>query len=484
MSESAPPPEAVGPLLRGVQVLRALSDAGGRQGIGELARATRLARSTVDRILATLTRMGYARVEGSEVLLAPRLMELGNAYLASAALPGAVADRLAGELDESVVLAVPDGAVLRVAHRATRRRAMSIAFGLGDPLPADDGGAGLEPGLLMLSAPVRDGAGRQVCAVAVVSRTGRHDADSLRRAAGAELHNAVREMEAALRDEAPVDDGRDPAGLADWTGASKQELGAGFVESLARGLTVVTAFGAGRARLGLSDVARATGLARATARRALITLEHLGLVRSGDGLFALTPAVLALGCPPLSRTSLPGAAAPYLAELVRRVHDSASMAVLDGDDIRYTARVATERIMSVTITLGTRFPAYATSMGRVLLADLPEAERELRLRRAQLGALTPRTVTRPVDLAAVLSEVGREGHALVDEELEEGLRSLAVPVRDRAGRVVAAVNVAMHSGRRTLGQCLQEVLPELRAAAARIEADLHALGRFGEVPPE
>lgn len=147
-----------------------------------------------------------------------------------------------------------------------------------------------------------------------------------------------------------------PSGLAAWTGASKQELGREFVESLARGLTVITSFGEGRAELTLTEVAQATGLARATARRALITLEHLGYVESYDRVFRLTPRVLGLGFPPLSMLPLPRIAAPHLAELSARVHDSASLAILTGggDEVQYTARVATSRIMSVNITLGTR----------------------------------------------------------------------------------------------------------------------------------
>jgi IclR family pca regulon transcriptional regulator len=132
--------------------------------------------------------------------------------------------------------------------------------------------------------------------------------------------------------------------------------------------------------------------------------------------------------------------------------------------------------MSVNITVGTRLPAYATSLGRVMLADLPEPPLP------EPVALTPRTVTDPGELKAVLECVRREGYALVDGELEEGLRSVAVPVREHGGRVVAAVNVAMHSSRRTPQECVTEVLPELRAAVSRIEADLHVAGRFRKVP--
>ncbi|MEU9101914.1 IclR family transcriptional regulator C-terminal domain-containing protein [Streptomyces sp. NPDC048361] len=568
---STVPAEAVGPLMRGVAVLRALSEADGRLSLGELVRATGLARSTVDRVAATLARMGYLRLDGSVATLAPRLMELANAYLGALRLPallGPYAAQLADELDESVSLAVPDGDGIRFVHQSTRRRAMSLTFRIGDLLPAehtapgplfaahwtpgqwtawrtrraagpegigrtrraaDPEGVGLpacpgadpegiglpgvptapgtpfearvtaaraagsalddqliEPGLIAVAVPVHDPAGTPVCAVSVVSHTSRHSADSLRAAVLRRLRTAADAMEAELvRDHttgAASAPAPPPRPLAAWTSASKQELGSEFVESLARGLTVLTAFGTDRAELSLSAVAEATGLARATARRALITLGHLGLVAAEGRAFRLTPRVLALGCPPLSRTTLSDIAAPHLAALVRTVHDSASLAVLDGDDIRYTARVATSRIMSVTITLGTRFPAYATAMGRVLLADrladLSAAERAERLGRTELSALTPHTITSPAVLASLLEQVAGRGYALVDEELEEGLRSLAVPVRDAGGRAVAAVNVAMHTTRRTLAECREQVLPQMRAAVAAIEAELHVVGRF------
>ncbi|KQX88361.1 IclR family transcriptional regulator C-terminal domain-containing protein [Streptomyces clavifer] len=541
------PPEAVGPLVRGVAVLREISDAGGGASLGELVRATGLARSTVDRVVATLARMGYVRLDGNGARAAPRLMELGNAYLAAVRLPallGPSAERLAEELDESVSLAVPDGDGIRFVHQTTRRRAMSLSFRIGDLLPAESTAPGplfaaagwsvrdwqawrahraaapaegrspyavpprsadgdtssfearaaraakdgwsvddqnIEPGLVAVAVPVRDPRGEVVCALSVVSHTSRHGADSLRRTVLPRARAAATGMERELGGAAPAAPARAPGGLAQWTTASKQELGAEFVESLARGLTVVTAFGEGREELTLAAVAETTGLARATARRALITLEHLGCVTSRDRFFRLTPRVLGLGHAPLSRTTLPEIALPHMGRLVGRLHDSASLAVLDGDDIRYTARVATERVMSVNITTGTRFPAHATSMGRVLLAGLPRDERAERLGRTALRALTPHTLTDPAELAAVLDQVDREGHALADGELEEGLRSLAVPVRDVTGAPVAALNVAMHVSRRTVAACLREVLPELRAAAALIESDLHVVGRFGRV---
>ncbi|MER6159747.1 IclR family transcriptional regulator C-terminal domain-containing protein [Streptomyces sp. NPDC001868] len=542
------PAEAVAPLMRGITVLRRLTEADGTLSPSALERATGLARSTVDRITATLARMGYVRLDGRDAVLAPRLMELGNAYLAALRLPrllDAHADALADELDESVSLAVGDRDGVRFIHQATRRRAMSLSFRIGDLLPAERTAPGplfatewepadwarwrarraadpeghgfpavpprggayddfedrtaragaqgwalddqlIEPGLVAVSVPVRDPrTGRVACVASVVSHTSRHTAESLRATLLPRLRAAVAEMERELRKPsvtgAKVWDGTPaPAGLAAWTGASKQELGREFIESLARGLTVITSFGEGRAELTLTEVAQATGLARATARRALITLEHLGYVESYDRVFRLTPRVLGLGFPPLSMLPLPRIAAPHLAELSARVHDSASLAILTGggDEVQYTARVATSRIMSVNITLGTRLPAYATSLGRVMLADLlpdaPLPERPARL--------TPHTVTDRRDLLAVLERVRDAGYALVDGELEEGLRSIAVPVRERGGRVVAAVNVAMHSSRRSVEECVAEVLPELRDAVGRIEGELGVAGMFRRVP--
>lgn len=539
------PVEAVAPLMRGITVLQRLTEAGGTSSLSALEKATGLARSTVDRIAATLARMGYVRLDGRDAVLTPRLMELGNAYLGALRLPRLLdgrADALADELDESVSLAVGDRDGIRFIHQATRRRAMSLSFRIGDLLPAERTAPGplfatewtdedwtrwrerraadpedhgfpavpprehptgdeefeertreaaargwalddqlIEPGLVAVSVPVRDRGGRIACVVSVVSHTSRHTADSLRDTLLPRLRATVRAMERDLRD-APAQQPAvpaTPAGLATWTGASKHELGREFIESLARGLTVITAFGEGRAELTLTEVAQATGLARATARRALITLEHLGQVTAHGRTFTLTPRVLALGFPPLSRTTLPQIAAPHLAELADRLHDSASLAVLAGDEIQYTARVATSRIMSVNITVGTRFPAYATSLGRVMLAGLGAGERGPFP--TGLHALTPHTVTDPGALTAVLDRVREAGYALVDGELEEGLRSIAVPVRDRTGRVVAAVNVAMHSSRRTVEQCVGEVLPELAAAAGRIEGDLRVAGRFARV---
>ncbi|MEJ8279815.1 IclR family transcriptional regulator domain-containing protein [Pseudonocardia spirodelae] len=253
------------------------------------------------------------------------------------------------------------------------------------------------------------------------------------------------------------------------------------VRSLSRGLAVIRSFDAEHPEQTLADVARATGLTRAAARRFLLTLVEEGYVRTDGRLFALTPRVLELGWSYLSAMGLPEIAAPHLERLVATVRESASVSVLDGDpaggyDVVYVARVPTSRIMTVTITIGTRFPAWATSMGRVLLAALPPATLRAHLDALEPTALTAHTVTTPGALSAELDRVRADGYCVVDQELEPGLRSVAVPVHDRAGRVVAAANVSTHVSRRDAADLRAEVLPELRACAAAIEADLRTAG--------
>ncbi|MET7901185.1 IclR family transcriptional regulator C-terminal domain-containing protein [Streptomyces sp. NPDC005355] len=799
-----PPPVngSVGPLERGLAVLRELARLAAHEGRtairpGDLVRGTGLARSVVDRVVGTLQQLGYVRLDGRDVGLTVRLMELGNAYLAASGLPAALgpfAERLADGLDESVSVAVPDGDGVRFVVQATRRRTMSLAFRIGDLLPAERCAPGalfatewsaptwaawrarraadpldtafpavpprhrpaadadfetrvkeaahdgwalddqlIEPGLVAVSVPVRDVTGRIACAVNVVSHTSRHDVASLRAAVLGPLGAEVPAMEAALaapppprpwpsaadagggpfaeasglppgRPSGPGRAGQDPGprGSAGPSGASglsvgppqgrgglagasdgvagtpgdvvpgasatagaaggvratvgedparvaKRELGAGFLQSLARGLAVLRALGAagggapgeagavgraqgeagtardhdrgkadaagggapgeagavgraqgeagtardhdrgkadaagggapgeagavgraqgeagtardhdrgkadaagggargeaGRARDGrgeawaaggsargevraardgapgesgaargvaqgegraagdhergearaargragagaagnaaegghggltLSAVAEATGLPRATARRSLLTLVALGYAEADGRAFRPLPRVLELGYAPLADLTFTEIAQPHMRELVRTVQESASLAVLDGGDIRYVARVPTVRIMSVNITIGTRFPAYATSMGRVLLAGLDADARAASMAGLQPEPLTRRTVTSVPELVRVVERAAADGYALVDEELEEGLRSLAVPVRDADGRVVAALNLATHAGRGTAESARHDLLPALRATAARIEADL------------
>ena len=257
-------------------------------------------------------------------------------------------------------------------------------------------------------------------------------------------------------------------------GDARTPPGDQFVQSLARGLSVITAFDADHPSMTLSDIATRTGLTRATARRFLHTLVELGYVRFDGKQFALTPKVLRLGTAYLSGLGLPQLVQPHLEQLSARLGESTSAAVLDGDDIVYVARVATRRIMTVGITVGTRFPAYATSMGRVLLAGLPAPELEEHLARVELRQLTTRTLHDAGALRAELDRVRGQGWALVDQELEAGLRSVAAPLRAGDDRVVAAINVS------TSAQAhpdLPEGYVEAVVAAARaISEDLTSAG--------
>lgn len=247
-----------------------------------------------------------------------------------------------------------------------------------------------------------------------------------------------------------------------------------FVQSLERGLAVIRAFDRTHPELTLSEVAAATGVTRAAARRFLLTLMELGYVRSDGRYFSLTPRVLELGYAYLSSLSLPEVAEVHLEALAAEVNESSSVSVLDGPDVVYVARVPTSRIMTVAISVGTRFPAYATSMGRVLLAGLPDDELASYLDGVRLDGLTTRTVATVAALKSEIQRARAQGWALVDQELEAGLRAVAAPIRDRAGRTVAAVNVSTAASRTSLEAIRRDLVPPLLAAAARISADLPA----------
>ena len=253
--------------------------------------------------------------------------------------------------------------------------------------------------------------------------------------------------------------------------------GSHFVQSLERGLMVIRAFSAERPSMTLSEVARETDLTRAAARRFLLTLGDLGYVRTDGRLFSLTPRVLELGYAYVASAGLPDVAQPHLEDLSARVHESASVSVLEGDDVLYVARVATSRIMAVAITVGTRFPASATSMGRVLLAGLDDAELDAYLDRVELKPLTRFTITDPSELRAEVLGVRERGYCIVDQELEEGLRSLAAPVHDASGRVIAATNVSAHANRSSNEDIRRDLLPVLLETTARIESDLASVAR-------
>ena len=554
------PDESVGPLERGFSVLRALAAApGGRLRPSELTKATGLARSTVDRVAATLAELGYLRAEGDgrDLVLAPAAARPGNAYLRGCGLPGLLtplAEDLSARLDESVSIAVPDRESVRFILQIKRRRALAVSFRVGDALPAercapgaifarawgeaefaawrarleaDPGYEGfpalpthrpekesvvsfpgriaaaaksgyaeddqlIEKGLIALAVPVFDAAGNAVCALSVVSHTSRQTVRSLREATLPALLATAKAMSERLAEAGtprePDNQGSDSQGsdsvagsaalalTEDPTTIAKEQFGPEYLQSLARGISVLSVLGEGGPRgLTLSEAAAATGLPRATARRSLLTSVRQGYVDTDGQRFRILPRVLELGYARLSQLTIGELAQPHLEQVVRTVHESASMAVLDGDDIRYVARAAAGRIMSVDIMIGTRFPAFATSMGRVLLADLTPPDRERFLEAARIRPLTRHTVTDPVELLRIVEGVAEAGYALVDQELEEGLRSMAVPVRDPSGTAVAAVNVSMHAARTSAAEARTSVLPVLKAAAAAISADLALL---------
>jgi IclR family pca regulon transcriptional regulator len=245
-----------------------------------------------------------------------------------------------------------------------------------------------------------------------------------------------------------------------------------YVQSFARGLDVLRSFGQARPAQTLSEAAESTGLTRAGARRILLTLQTLGYVEPDGRLFRLTPKVMELGFAYLASQPWWHLAQPLMEELKHTLNESTSAAVLDGDEIVYVLRVPVQKIMSINLGVGSRLPAASTSMGRVLLAQLPEDERERRLAAMPLPALTPKTTTDRDKLLRLLAQVRRQGWALVNEELELGLMSLAVPIHDRAGRVVAAMNVSSRPQRQSATELQKRCLPALQAVAERISAML------------
>ena len=235
-----------------------------------------------------------------------------------------------------------------------------------------------------------------------------------------------------------------------------------YVLSLARGLQVIEAFNDNPKGRTVSEIAADTGLSRAAVRRLLITLEQLGYTEHEGATHRLTSRILRLGFSFLSSATLPGLATPLLERLSARIHESCSVSVLDGQQIVYVARSASTRVMAVDLAVGSRLPAYCTSMGRVLLAGLQQEDLTAWLKQSTLKRLTPKTVTKRADLVKAVSDARTKGYALVDEELEIGLRSLAVPVRSESGKIVAAMNTGVQAGRIPASELRNRILPELQ----------------------
>ena len=243
-----------------------------------------------------------------------------------------------------------------------------------------------------------------------------------------------------------------------------------FVQSLERGLVVIRSFNAEHSRQSLSDVARRTGYSRAACRRLLLTLEHLGYVGTAGRSFFLLPSVLDLGYSYLSALPFRRIVEPFMEDLSTAVRESVSVSVLDGTDVVYVSRVATPRIMTVSFAVGDRQPAYHSSMGRVLLAALPEQERRARLAASHMEARTKFSLVREDDLLAEIAKVAKQGYALIDQELEIGLRSIAAPIKDPAGRTVAAMNISTHVARSSLKELRTLLVPQLLATTERVNA--------------
>jgi IclR family transcriptional regulator, pca regulon regulatory protein len=243
-----------------------------------------------------------------------------------------------------------------------------------------------------------------------------------------------------------------------------------FMTSLARGLAVIRGFSNQKKRMTIADLSRRTGIPRAAVRRCLYTLARLGYVNSDDsGGFSLSPTILTLGHTYFSSSSLTTAAQPILDRLSSQVQESCSLAVLEGDEILYVARSsAAPRIMSIDLGIGSRLPAYCTSMGRVLLAGLPPEALDAYLSRVSLVKHTEHTVTSSAELRRVLDEVRATGYAIVDQELEINLRSVAAPVQDPAGRVVAAMNIGTPIQRVSPDDIKTTILPALLAATREL----------------
>jgi len=263
------------------------------------------------------------------------------------------------------------------------------------------------------------------------------------------------------------------AGKEAWEreGMARRDGSRDFIEALARGLDVIRVFRPHQRVMSLTAVASAAGLPRPTARRVLLTLEQLGYVRAAERGFELTPRVLELGMSYVLSRSLWEVARPHMERLVTQTHESSSIAQLDGSDIVYVARIAVPKIVALAVTIGTRFPAMQTSLGKVLLAAMPLAEAERVLAEPSRSGITPRFLPTAEERAASLRQVRARGWALTDEELAAGIRSVAAPLRDGDGQVIASLNINTHAAETPVEVLTGQHLPLLLQTASAISAD-------------
>jgi IclR family pca regulon transcriptional regulator len=519
-------------LERGLAVIRTF-DRSSALTPSEVAAATGLTRAAARRFLLTLADLGYVRAEGRAFRLSPRVLELGRAYLSGLTLPEAALPHLrelVTSVRESSSVAVLDGEqIVYIAHVSAKRvLSVSVTVGSADPAFATSLGRvllaaqsdewlgrylaaaelapltgrtivdrerlrgelmkvrrqgwalvdqELEEGLRAVAAPIRDRNGRVVAAVNVDPQASRWTIESIRSSVLPQLLETAaaidRDLAASVELRRPSAQPA-PAPKQPRAGAERRH-GTDFVQSLERGLAVIRAFD-GCNGLTLSEVAVASGLTRAAARRFLLTLAELGYVYLEGRSFRLAPRVLELGRAYLSNLTLPEVALPHLRDLVAEVRESSTLAALDRDQIIYIAHVPADRVLSVSVTVGGHDPAATTALGRVLLASQSDAWLDGYLSEVQLVPITARTIVEPERLRAELLRVRRQGFALVDQELEEGLRAVAVPIHDGEGRVVAAANVALHASRWPIDAIRSTLVPKLLAAAAAIDGDLGAAG--------
>jgi IclR family pca regulon transcriptional regulator len=518
-------------LERGLAVVAAF-DADEWLTPSDIAAETGLTRAAVRRFLLTLADLGYVSAGGRGFRLAPRILELSSAYLRALALPDIALPHLralVADVRESATLAVLSGDdIVYVEHvPGDRVLAVSVTIGGRDPAAATSLGRvllaaqsdrwlddylarvklrrytdrtivdpkrlraaltrirrqgwalvdeELEVALRAVAAPVRDETGTVVSAANVALHASRWQPEAITTKLLPRLLEATEAISAAVAARPPAEgpgDANEPTAPA--------ERGNDFVQSLERGLAIICAFSGSTVPLTLSQVAVRSGLTRAAARRFLLTLADIGYVSTDGRVFWLSPKVLELGRGYLERVSLADVAQPHLRALAERVGEAATLAVLDGDDIVYVAHESTPRILSVLVSVGGRDPAWVTSLGRVLLAGLNDAALDARLRGLETTRHTRRTIRAADVLRKEIARVRSRGWALVDEEFEEGLRAVAVPLRDRGGTTIAALNIAVNASRWRVDRMRSDLLPPLLEAAGTIERDL-AAARIGGLP--